>query len=303
MTRPIIVTGASGFIGRMVAARLVASGEKVVSFGRGAPKQSGVEHLAGDLGNPVEAMVLVDRFRPCAILALASAPPPAPEGLHDAVTLGSALTLMAAARRVEGCRFIAIGSAAEYGAAASSTAIGEYATREPLSAYGRAKARLMDAIAERALAGEDVLGLRLFAAIGPDMPEHSLLGTVVRQLREPDRRIVETGRLDGERDYLPVAEVATLTTSLALAPSRLPPWINVGAGQGTKLRDLVAATIRLSGRDLECREVGAPIGRGGQRIVADTALLRSLGYEIIPPNIEQLAALALGNGAANRDPA
>ncbi|RST85002.1 NAD(P)-dependent oxidoreductase, partial [Aquibium carbonis] len=206
------------------------------------------------------------------------------------------------ARAVDGCRFVAVGSAAEYGPAAGPTALREDAPRAPQSAYGRAKARLMDEIAECALAGGDVAGLRLFAAIGPAMPPHSLLGSVVRQLREPGGTSVETGGLDGERDYLPVGEAAALMTSLALTRPHLPPWINLGSGLGTPLRDLVAAAIRLSGRDLGLREDRGTEASARQRIVADNTLLRSLGYETVSATIDDLAALALGGGAWGRGP-
>lgn len=293
--RPVLVTGAGGFVGRAVCARLVAEGATVVSLGRSAPEMRGVDHLAGDIRDGAAARAVVDRLRPRAVLALASAPPPAADEVHATVTLGAALALLAAARSVEGCRFVGIGSAAEYGAAETDAPIGEDALRLPVSAYGLAKARLMDAIAEAASRGGDAVGLRLFAAIGPDMPAHSLLGSVVRQLRDPDRTMVETGALDGWRDYLPVATAARLTVALALAPAQPPAWINVGSGRATALRDLVAATLRLSGRAVECREVGetAP----GRRIVADIARLASLGHVAETASAEALAALALGIGA------
>ncbi|MDN2583420.1 NAD(P)-dependent oxidoreductase [Aquibium sp. ELW1220] len=301
MTRPVLMTGASGFVGRAVAARLVAAGATVVSLGRSVPALHGVRHLDADIGDAIEARAVVDRLRPRAVLALASAPPPAADDIHETVTLGAALALLAAAQTVEGCRFVGIGSAAEYGSAETDAPLGEDALRLPASAYGRAKAQLMDMIAEAASSGGDAVGLRLFAAIGPDMPTHSLLGSVVRQLRAPDRTVVRTGALDGWRDYLPVAAVARLTVALALAPTRPPAWINVGSGRATALRELVAATLRFSGRAVEFREAERPETARGRCIVADVTRLKSLGHAVDPLPVADLAVLALGMAAGDDD--
>ncbi|RST78605.1 hypothetical protein EJC49_25435, partial [Aquibium carbonis] len=64
MTRPILMTGASGFIGRWIAAGLVGRGDLVVSFGRRAPDLPGVAHVAGDLGRVEEARAVVERLQP-----------------------------------------------------------------------------------------------------------------------------------------------------------------------------------------------------------------------------------------------
>lgn len=59
---PIIVTGASGFIGRAVAAELTRQGRSVVSVGRTDPHIDGVEHVDWDIREPAPQQVL-DRAR------------------------------------------------------------------------------------------------------------------------------------------------------------------------------------------------------------------------------------------------
>jgi len=224
--------------------------------------------------------------RPAAVVALASASPLADSAQQQAVTLGEVLPLMNTLGGM--CRLVAIGSAAEYGLALHEAAVlNESHPRRPVSAYGKAKAHLMDQVQTIHDQGADVLGLRLFSAAGPQMSPRSLWGAVEAQVRA-GKAVIETRSLSGARDILAVREAAAIITALTLAPSRLPPVINIGAGAATPLRPLMHAVLRQHATALRLAE-HIDDADPDTFFAADIGLLRQAYQCRAPLTLEDLA--------------
>lgn len=295
MTASVLLFGASGYLGRHVARHLVERGIRTCSIGCSDPAIAQVDHHGGGWDDPtIPARILA--MRPSAILSFLSAPPGAPPEDHVQITLSSQLWLAELADRVENCRFITFGSAAEYGEANCSAALAEDDRRRPVSAYGRAKADLMDRIAQRRMLGQDTIGLRLFSVLGPGMATRSLVGRACRQIGDQNAQELVVGPLDGARDIAPVTAVAKGIVDLALSPTPLPAWLNVGTGVATELRALLGAMVAQSGRNLVIRETSPPVPTAsGERIIADPSRMNRLGLTLPALSVERLAALALGS--------
>lgn len=297
MNSPVVITGASGLIGRMVAGQMTRRGVAAISIGRSDPALPGVAHRAMSLHDEA-GLRDIAALRPRAIISFASAVPGAAADLHEAITRDASLRLLALAARIGGCRFITFGSAAEYGPTGGGAALAEDAERRPVSAYGRAKALLMDAVARASASGQDAQGLRLFSVVGAGMGQHTLAGRVWRQIADPSSVAVSVGCLDGARDMSPVNDVAERVTELALRPGPLPAWINLGSGRATPLRDFVAEMIRQGGRPLALQEGPVPPGlTAGGDIFADPALLNRMGLSLPAASAADLACAALGRPA------
>ncbi len=72
--RPVLVTGASGFIGQTLAGRLSASGVAVVGTGRSHPVAvAGVKSTQLDLADPQQTAALFQEYRPSAVVHCAAA--------------------------------------------------------------------------------------------------------------------------------------------------------------------------------------------------------------------------------------
>ncbi|MEY4695985.1 MAG: hypothetical protein RIT14_413 [Pseudomonadota bacterium] len=268
----VLVTGARGFLGRALVAEFQRRGTRVLTVGAGED--------APDL-----AAALARLPRPTAVVALSAASPLSDQAAHEALTLGQVLPLLPALGGR--CRLVALGSAAEYGAALPGAGLlDEDHPRQPISPYGLAKARLMDEMHRAHDRGADVLGLRLFSAAGPGMSRHSLWGALEAQLRE-DRRPVVTGPLGGARDILPGDLAARIIATLALAPCRPPAVINLGAGQAMPLRPLVQAVLRHHGPGIDLQETAA--SEPPTAFAADITRLRQFYPDIAPPRTETLA--------------
>ncbi len=280
----VIVNGAGGFLGCRVVADFLRRGVRVIALGAPVPARPGLFY-ARDLGT---ALTLLPDAELAACVALASASPLADPAEQTAITLGQVLPIMKALEGV--CRFVAIGSAAEYGSALrTATALNETHPRSPQSAYGHAKTLLMDQIETVHHQGRDALGLRLFSAVGPHMSSRSLWGAVEAQV-SAGKTDIETQSLGGARDILPADEAAAIITTLALAPRRLPPVINVGSGHATPLRPLVHSVLHRHGVALRLAErCMQSATKPDYDIVSDISLLRRFYKVQSPLPVESLA--------------
>ena len=170
--RPIVVIGASGWLGRAVAAEAAATALGVVSVGRSAG--SDVEITSYDVAdlNAILRSLAPQSVINCAGLVRGSAAD------LRAANVDLVRSVVAAARDLP-LRFVQIGSAAEYGDPGSHGPVDEGAGLRPTSEYGRSKALA----AELALrSGVDAVVARVFNVAGPEPAPGSLLADFLRKV-------------------------------------------------------------------------------------------------------------------------
>lgn len=245
----LLLTGASGFVGRHAAAQAVAAGHEVVAIGRTDPGIAGVRFRPCDPMDPEQLRAAVSDIRPQMVLHMAWCAEPgvfwrSPANLD---WVARSLDLARAFADVGGQRLVVAGSCAEYDW--SEARLDETATPlAPSTLYGSAKAALFRLLTSAA----PELGLslgwgRIFFPYGPgDRPER-LLGSVTAALREG--RAAEFSHGTQERDFIHVADVAGAL--LALSASDLEGPVNLGTGQAVSVRALVEEMVALSGRNIE----------------------------------------------------
>jgi nucleoside-diphosphate-sugar epimerase len=279
--RRLLVTGASGFVGRHVLAQLSAADWELHAARRTAltTETIGIHWHSCDLRDPREAERLIDRVRPTHVLSLAwnaehGAYWTAPD--NDDWAEGT-IALARATARLGGRRFVGAGTCAEYDWTALTTVCEEDRTPcRPNSIYGRAKLRACEGIA--AVARESGLSTawgRLFFLYGPGEDPNRLVPAVARALRAGERAKVTEGRQ--VRDFLHVTDAAR--AFVALLTSDVDGAVNIGSGIGVSLRHLVETLERASGRR-EAVDFGAIPSRPDEppSIVADITKLKTTGW-------------------------
>ena len=271
----VLVTGARGFIGRHVLARLSNAGCEVHAItsasSPGTPHTAARWHHANLLEPGVPAR-LIGAVRPSHTIHLAwcVAPGTWSESPENLEWLAATSELIAAQSRIDGARFIGVGSCVEYDPAYARCA--EDTPLRPRTLYGDAKRRaclLLGSVPADRLSSA---WARIFHVYGPGEHPDRLLPFVITSLLGGRPAPC---RADGQqvRDYLYVEDVADALVCLAMSDVRGP--LNIGSGRALRVRDLVGDIARRLGAPelVSFGADGADVG-AAPAAVADTGRLQ-----------------------------
>lgn len=288
--QPVLVTGATGFVGRAVCGRLAAEGAPFVAICRPG-RAASLDAALGPRGRAVEvdaqnAAALRQTLagvQPAAVIHCAAA------GVHPgqreieallAGNVGLTLAWLRWAAEAGAERFVHVGSCSEFGRVAAAPVPAEAPTL-PTSAYGGAKA----ASSQVALGVGGALGLRvtvtrLFGVYGPGEGDHRLLPQVFGALQRGERLAMTAGTQ--VRDFLFVDDAAR--GLLAVARSDGPVagrCLNLCTGQGIQVRTLAERAAALWPADPALLAFGSLPARGDEPefLVGDpSALTAATGF-------------------------
>jgi nucleoside-diphosphate-sugar epimerase len=244
-----IILGASGFIGSHVAEALRGlPGLEVIGAGLGGrPPQFTASWLDLDLlaDDPAVLAEHVRDLGPSVVVNCTGSTAGSAADFVRSNVLATANLLDIVERCGAAARLIHIGSAAEYGRAEPGQPVTESTCARPLSAYGVAKLAGTQLVSTATAAGRvDGIVLRVFNALGPGMPEHTLPGAALRRLTAAvagSEARIEMGPLDSVRDFVDVRDIGTAVAAAFTGPRPGPSVINIGSGIARSSRDLVTA--------------------------------------------------------------
>jgi len=270
----VLVTGATGFIGRHALAPLGERGFELhaVTSGEPATDAQARWHRA-DLLDPADRARIAREAGASHLLHLAWYTQPGDywESGHNDRWVEASLALLEEFRTAGGRRAVIAGSCAEY--EWSRPRLSEATTPlRPATRYGRAKDHLRAGAEELGRReGLEVVWGRLFFLYGPGEHPQRLVPSVTRALLagEPARTTDGSQR----RDFLFAPEAADAFA--ALVDSEFSGAVNVASGESVSVRDVVELIGRATGRR-ELIELGAiprPLDDPPE-LVADTSLLR-----------------------------
>jgi len=272
----VLLTGADGFIGAPVAARLVGAGHDVHGVClRGREGEHGLTWHRADLLAPETAEELVGSLRPELLVHLAWYTEHGRfwTSVENVRWVEATLRLLRAFASSGGRRAVLAGTCAEYEWTAQGGVLSEFATPlRPRTLYGAGK----DATREVAQALADHAGFelawgRVFFLYGPCEPETRLVPAVARALLAGLPAEVTDGAQI--RDLLHVSDVAAAFQSLL--ESDVQGAVNIGSGEPVALREVISLVGEAAGRP-ELIRYGAAQGRPGEpaQLVADVRRLR-----------------------------
>jgi GDP-4-dehydro-6-deoxy-D-mannose reductase len=268
--RRVLVTGATGFVGRHLAAFLCEAHPDLELLGLvrpgGTPASelpAGVEAVPADLLDAAGLEAAVGRASPDAIVHLAAQSSPVrswndPAGTLTTNVLGLVHLLEALRRRSLAPRVLVVGSSEEYGAVEPrELPLREEAPLRPASPYAASKvAQSFVALQYHLAHGLPIVRTRTFHHTGPGRGEAFAESSFARQVAEIEagRRapVVEVGNLESVRDFTDVRDVVRAYWSL-LALGRPGEVYNVASGVGVRLGDILDRLLGLSGQRVEIR--------------------------------------------------
>jgi nucleoside-diphosphate-sugar epimerase len=268
----ILLTGATGFIGRHVLDRLVAAGHEVHGTARAAaPARPGVVWHVADLLELGAAAKLIRDVRPERLLHLAWVATPgkfwtSPDNCGWA---SATLDLHRAFAAAGGTRAVYAGSCAEYDWAHDLL----HETKTPLvprTLYGRTKAETgIQLLAASKNAGPQVAWGRIFFLYGPGEPRGRLVSDLVAALLAG--RTANCSEGTQERDFMHVGDVADAFVRLFDSDYCGP--VNIASGICRPIREVVTEIARQIGRP-DLVRFGAYPTDDPVRLAADVTILR-----------------------------
>lgn len=231
----VLLTGATGLIGRHCIGPLEDAGFAVVT----ASREAGDDLLADPEG--VVARAGADRLVHLAWYDGARDRWSSPSNLD---WVGASLRLLRAFAAAGGRRAVMAGSCAEYDWTGPGR-LTEDAPLRPATLYGAAKA----ATGIAAVAGGKALGVslawaRIFFVYGAGEPEGRLFGDLIRGLAA-GREVACTDGLQ-RRDFLHAADVGRALAAVLRSPVEGP--VNIGSGHAVQVREMIGAIARQMGR-------------------------------------------------------
>ncbi len=279
----VLLTGATGFIGRNAIAPLIAKGYEVHAVT--SSKTGSVEgehwHWANLLDNK-ETVRLMTEIRPTHLLHFAwyAVPGKYWTSAENLRWVQASLALMQAFSEIGGKRIVMAGTCAEYdwGFGRCSE---ESTPLIPATLYGTCKHALQTML----MAWSDNMDVssawgRIFWLYGPHEHQARLVASTISALLRGEEASCSNGNLI--RDYLHVADIAS--AFVALLDSDLEGAVNIGSGNGVALKDVVEMIGEKIGQSklIRCAprssQANAP-----SFLIADTARLSGIDWK---PNFD-----------------
>ncbi len=282
----VLVTGASGFIGRHLCAALAQRGAHIVAFGRGG----GVRDLPNadvytvDLRDRETVRSTVQRTAPThvvhlAALRLGGGQPNEFRPSYEANLLATC-DLAEAVLEVGGCRrFAYLSSAEEYGRA--PVPFDASARESPLTAYGLSKLAATQFLQALGTTHDfPIAVLRATVVYGPGQQPGMFVPSLVRALVTGKKFPMTEGRQ--LRDLLYVEDLVDGILRALLMAERHDGAIHLSAGAAISIREVALLAAKIAGRQAESLlEFGAVPYRRGEAMeywADNTATFKLLGW-------------------------
>lgn len=271
----VLVTGASGFIGRWVARGLARAGAEVWLAGRDAAALEAIcaryairgTVCLADLAREGEFARLWREARPAVIFNLAGYGIDREEQDDALATelntrlVSEILRTLAAddASQWAGLKFVHTGSAFEYGAVEGT--VNEETPAAPVATYGRTKLAATQQVADAARQGTRAAAARLFTVYGPGEHANRLLPSLLRAAQTGETLPMTGGKQ--QRDFTYVEEVAEGLLRLGLQREAVGT-VNLATGRLVSIREFAETAAELLGLREGQLQLGALPYRGDE---------------------------------------
>lgn len=308
----LLVTGAAGYIGSIVANQLLSAGHEVVVLdnlkqGHRDAVPSGATLVIADLLDREDVDAAVDQGFD-AVLHFAALTLVGESGTHPEryyrTNIGGTLNLLEAMRAAEVERLVFSSTCAVYGQP-DEVPIAETAPTRPTSTYGRTKLSVDWMIGDFCEAhGLGAVSLRYFNVAGASDglgedhdPETHLIPNILRATigTNPLLEIYGTDypTPDGTaiRDYIHIDDLAEAhVLALAGTESGRHRIFNLGNGTGFSVRDVIVAAEEVTGAEVQTREAPRRPGDPPMLVAASDLIRSELGWTPRKPGLKEMVA-------------
>jgi nucleoside-diphosphate-sugar epimerase len=276
----VLLTGAAGFIGRTIAARLRADGVEVVGVDRDADPERGV--LAGDVAAPGPWQQAAQGCDAVIHTAALVGMPSDESGFWEVNVRGTRLALEAA--RDAGARLVHLSSVVTFGLDFPDRVNETWPVRPTGVAYTDTKIASEQVVLAAHAAGEaQVTVIRPGDVYGPASRPWTLIP--LEQIKA--RRFVLPGRGRGIHSPVYVDDLVEGIVRAAQSPAAAGRVITLSGGVGVETREYFGYLGRMAGRRVPT--VPTSVALAGAVATDRLARLRRVPNEVTPPVVRYLA--------------
>ena len=275
--KKILLTGATGFIGRQVTVELLNKGYEVfaISNSSSLPKAKGLVQVKLNLfdENAIEEFLKEQKFENMIHMAWYLGPKfMSAEANLDWV--GASLNLLKAFKNNGGEKVLIAGTMSEY-----DYSYGYLKENTPLnnsSLYGKCKAALFEASSAYAKQeGLDFKWARIFNTYGPNERQTRLMPSVICSILKNED--VKLSPCTKTQDYLHVFDIASGIVSLF--ESNVQGAVNISSGTPVKLKDIVEKIAQLLDYKGKLLFGAIPANFDEPFVIGCNEKLKNLGWE------------------------
>lgn len=306
MTRLVLVTGASGFIGRALVGLLASAGWQVRAATRSLQQGTADTRInwvqLGDLARPVDWRPMLDGVSHVVHLAgLAHADPATDDGSYRAINAEATRALALAARNADVRRLLFVSSTRAQSGPIAERVLTEDDPPAPTDAYGRSKLLAERFVAETlAESATEWVVLRPAVVFGPGVRGnmHQLLRLALSSIP------LGIGGLSGRRSIVSVANLSSAVAHALTAPAcaggtylvadaepvtvpAIVATLRIAAGRAPKIFPLPQGPLRAV---LGAFGLGPELDRMSGDLVVDTGRLVATGWQPRESTRDGLAA-------------
>jgi GDP-4-dehydro-6-deoxy-D-mannose reductase len=294
MMRRALITGAAGFVGKVLSGYLKQSAWEVV----GTDCAASEDIIACDVGDRDSVEAMLDAVGEVTHVFHLAAMTFVPEAMRHPSTvmtvnlLGTINLMTALHARLPGARVVFVGSAECYGRPLSLP-MDEGHSLQPENPYAISKAAADQYCAFLSRSTDmDIVRMRPFNHSGPGQSDHFVLSSFARQIAEIEAGRtspqIHVGNLNAARDFMHVNDVVRAYGLVAEQGSAGEAY-NICSGKSCTIQEALATLLGFSDRDIEVvtdpermRPVDVPEVVGSHdKLSADTGWVPEIGFETL----------------------
>lgn len=247
--KKVLITGASGFIGRHVIPLLIQKGYFVISLSKSTkPAMSCLMHVTADLHDDKAVHAILQEHRPTHLLHLAWVTEHGLfwDSLDNIRWVSSTMKLIEAFHSVGGKRAVLAGTCAERGDYQNPVPECIIESKSPFL-YGQAKHEIKKQVLSFAESHSLSFAWgRVFFLFGPYENEKKLIASMIQHLMQNKKFVLQNGEL--LRDFLHIEDVASAFA--CLIDSEVCGEFNIASGEGVRLKEIASILQQATGKNL-----------------------------------------------------
>jgi UDP-glucose 4-epimerase len=288
VTQTVLVTGASGFVGRPLIAALAGAGHEVIAASRNPPAGGFPDRVRlvrlPDLEQAVDwAPLLTGVSHVVHVAGVAHRGPAVSDDIYDRVNHQAVADLATAATTAGVARLIFISSIGSQSGAAAEAVLSEADEPRPTTAYGRSKLAAEVALRRSGMA---YTILRPVLMYGPDAPGN--MGALVRLAAAPWP--LPFASLTGRRSLLAVDNLVSAIEFAMKSPAATNETYVIADTVALALPDIIQVLRAAIGRPSRLFALPQPLLANALWLVRQEELWRRLGGSLVASPAKLIAA-------------